>query len=223
MSTACRIAVLGLLSSIVAWSASAEQKAPDSDTRVFEWNFEVFLDDAKVGYHNFKVEQNDDRRRLVSEANLKVKLLFLTLYRYQHENVETWKGECLQRIESRTNVNGKNFAVVGTQGPEAFEVQASGLENVVPGCVKTFAYWNPDFLEEPELMNPQTGEILPVELQALAEETLMVGGKDIDARRYRLRAKDMDLELWYSQDDEWLGLQSTTKDGHTIRYELTTS
>jgi hypothetical protein len=201
-------------------AASAVQWPSSDGADSSEWNFEVFLGDSRVGYHNFKLVQVDDRQRLISEARFKVKLLFLTLYKYRHENSEIWQGECLQSIESQTDANGKKFAVLGSQGPDVFEVQATGLRNEVSGCVKTFAYWNPDFLKESALLNPQTGEILPVNVEVLSGETITVRGRDVEARRYRLQAKGMNLDLWYSKDGDWLGLRSTTKDGHTIRYEL---
>jgi hypothetical protein len=209
-----------MLASCAALPVLGVQQSSADAQRAVEWNFEVFLGDSKVGYHNYRLEQDEGRQKLVSEANFRVKLLFITLYKYQHENAESWQGECLQRIESRTIANGEEFSVFGSQGPEAFEVQATGIRNEVPGCVKTFAYWNRDFLKASALLNPQTGEILPVTVEPMATEPFTVRGQEIEARRYRLRAKGVHLDLWYSKDDAWLGLQSTTKNGHIIRYEL---
>jgi len=36
--------------------------------------------------------------------------------------------------------------------------------------------------------------------------------------RYRLTADKIDIEVWYSGNDQWLGLQSTTDKGRLIRY-----
>lgn len=219
--TACRIALLITFALCAAMPASAAKQPAANDVEVTEWNFAVYLGESRVGYHRFRLERDDDRRRLFSEADFEVKLLFLTLYRYRHENTEAWNGECLERIESRTNANGKQFSVLGSQGSDAFEVKATGLYDKVPGCVKTFAYWNPDFLRDSALLNPQTGEVLPVVFEPLDAVPIEVRGHEVEARRYRLRADGMDLELWYSQDDEWLGLRSTTEDGRTIQYRLT--
>jgi hypothetical protein len=185
-----------------------------------EWNFEVFLDDSKVGYHNFRLEQAANQQRLISEAEFKVKLLFVTLYKYQHQNSEVWENDCLQRIESRTNANGKKFAVRGRQGPDAFELEATDQREELARCLMTFAYWNPDFLKQSELLNPQTGEILPVSVEPLETEPYLVRGENIEAQQYRVQARGMELHLWYSKDGEWLGLESTTKGGRTLRYEL---
>ena len=83
----------------------------------------------------------------------------------------------------------------------------------------TFAYWNPDFLEQPRLLNPQTGEYVDVRVENLGEETLDFRGQSIAATRFTLKAYDVDLTLWYSTDDEWLGLESVAKGGRIIRYE----
>ena len=89
------------------------------------------------------------------------------------------------------------------------------------GCVKTFAYWNPDILDEPELLNSQTGELLQVDIEPVANETVTVRGEQVPARRYRLLAKNMELDIWYSQDQgRWLALESTVKGGRKLRYEL---
>ena len=83
----------------------------------------------------------------------------------------------------------------------------------------TFAYWNPDFLEQPRLLNPQTGEYVDVRVENLGEETLDFRGQSVAATRFNLKADEVDLTLWYSTDDEWLGLESVAKGGHIIRYE----
>ena len=203
----------------VALSATAAQTVTN-DAATLEWNFDVFIDDKRIGYHNFELTRANDEQRVTSVADFKVKVLFLTLYKYQHENTETWLGECLQRIESRTNANGKKFAVRGAQESDAFVVDTTESRDELSGCVKTFAYWDADFLSETKLLNAQTGEILPVTVEAPAEEAYTVRGQDVAAQRYRLRAENLDLDLWYSQDGEWLGLRSTTKDGRKIRYQL---
>jgi len=210
------------LALLLACAAAPSLAAPGpADAAAREWNFDVFLGGDRVGYHRFELRRSDDHEKLVSEANFRVKLAFITLYRYQHRNTETWQGDCLQRIESTTNANGKRYDVRGERAGGVLEIEAGGLREEAPGCIKTFAYWDPDFLEERALLNSQTGEILPVDVVRMAEEVITVRGREVTAERFRLRTKDLDVDLWYSADREWLGLASTTRDGRTIRYVLT--
>ena len=113
------------------------------------------------------------------------------------------------------------MSVSGQRENDAFEVEATAGRNEVPGCIKTFAYWNPDILDEQYLLNSQTGEVLAVSFEPVSEETLVVRGEETPATRYRLVAKNMELDVWYSEDQRWLALESTVKGGRKLRYELT--
>jgi len=209
---------IGLLFS---FGSTAETVPSEDSPPAVEWNFRVFLDDAEIGYHNFQLTGDGSRKKLTTEAEFRVRFLFLTAYRYEHENQEIWSGNCLEKISSKTDANGKEFVVRGHEDDGRFEVEVNAERREVPGCVKTFAYWNPDILDEPALMNSQTGEILPVTIEPVAEEVLNVRGVDTSATRYQLRAKGMALDIWYSSDRRWLALESTVRGGRKLRYELT--
>ena len=65
------------------------------------WEFEVSLDDRKIGYHRFNVSDDGSRQVLETEAAFDVKLLFITAFRYRHSNVEVWDDGCLESIDAR--------------------------------------------------------------------------------------------------------------------------
>ena len=52
-------------------------------------------------------------------------------------------------------------------------------------------------------------------------ETLEVRGEERSARRFRLLSDGMQIDVWYAQDGEWLALESPSKGGRMLRYELT--
>ncbi|MDZ7643407.1 MAG: DUF6134 family protein [Woeseiaceae bacterium] len=116
---------------------------------------------------------------LHSEAEFNVSFLFFNAYSYRHENTERWSGDCLQQIHARTVTNGKLQKVVGEQTGDGFVIREEDETRELPRCVMTFAYWNPDFLAESRLLNPQTGEFLDVDVKALPEEELEVRGEKI--------------------------------------------
>ena len=57
-------------------------------------------------------------------------------------------------------------------------------------------------------------------IQIVAEETFAVRGVPTPTRHHRIISDKFTIDLWYTMDDEWVGLQSTTKDGKKLRYEL---
>ena len=206
------------LAAMLAVTASASTGAADR-----AWSFDVYLDDSRIGYHDYRlVESRDGSVRLEAEASFNVRILFINAFRYRHEIEETWSGDCLTGVVAKTNSNGKRTEVVGELTEQGFTVSTGEEERALAECVMTFAYWNPAFLEQPRLLNPQTGEFVDVEVELLGNEPLPLSRKAEQARCYLVRARNMEVRVWYSPDAEWLALESPTKGGRKIRYERRT-
>jgi len=187
---------------------------------VARWDFDVYLNEKRVGKHTYEVIEKDGVQRVRSEANFKYRILFIPAYRYKHSNSERWADNCLVRFDANTNANGELLQVSGEKIGSRFTVDDGEKAVQLPECVMSFAYWNPDFLEQQRLLNPQTGEYVDVSVEEVAEELLEVRGELVLATRFRLTAYEVDLTLWYSENNEWLALESVAKGGHIIRYEL---
>jgi hypothetical protein len=205
--------LLGLFT--LAFSVPASANTGD-DARL---EFDVFLNDKRVGKHSFEVVESNGVREVLSEANFVYRILFIPAYRYEHRSAERWADNCLLEFDARTNANGDRIEVSGEQTNSGFRVEMGSEPVELPECVMTFAYWNPEFLEQPRLLNPQTGEYVDVTVEKVGTETLDVKGRPVNANRYRLTAYEVDLTLWYSNDDEWLALESVAEGDNIIRYE----
>ena len=185
-----------------------------------EWPFTAYLDGKEIGQHRFAITEQNGMLELVSEAEFNVKLLFINAYKYQHKAVERWQGNCLHSLEANTRENRDISKVQGKRMQDGFRVQGPKGPLQLPACAMTFAYWNPDILRQDKLLNPQTGEWVDVSIVSMGNERIAVRGREVDARRYRLTAPKMQIDLWYSADDEWLALESTTPEGYLISYQL---
>jgi Domain of unknown function (DUF6134) len=184
------------------------------------WNFTALLDGKEIGYHRFVLNDTGDGEELLSEARFDVKFLFFDAYRYQHESRERWQGNCLQSIAARTDDNGKPFAVRGAEVDGRFLLQGARQPEALPACVMTFAYWNPQMLQQTHLLNAQNGDYLDVRVTARGMEPVRVRGAEVPAERYALRAKGIAIDLWYSLNRDWLALESVTTNGRLLRYEI---
>ena len=199
---------------------AAQARSGEAPEVVGRWDFNVYLNDKKVGKHYFEVTEVNGMRRVESEANFKYKILFIPAYRYEHTNSERWADNCLVRFEAKTNANGKRMQARGEKDGTGFKVAGNNGLVELPECVMSFAYWNPKFLEQQKLLNPQSGEYLDVQVEPIEPATLEVRGDKVVANGYRVTAEKMNLTVWYSDDNQWLALESVAKGGRIIRYEL---
>lgn len=206
--------LIGLCGFFWLTTAVASTQAPQ------QWRFKVFLDEQEIGYHTVTVNPEKTRATVQIKAKFDVKFLFFTAYRYQHNNRETWENECLRTIESHTNDNGDIFYVTGRSQDHLLVLNTHNGPQSLQGCVRTFAYWDPRLLQARRLLNAQTGEYLDVYIDFLGNEDLFINGAPTVARRYRLQAENIVINLWYSETMQWLALQTTTEGGNQLRYQL---
>ena len=192
--------------------------ALESDSR--EWRFRVLLDDAEIGYHTFRMSEDDGQQVVDSEASFRVRVLFIPAYRYDHVNQERWNEDCLVGINAETRVNGDSLTVQGLYREDSLVLRDETGDRELDGCVMSFAYWNPAFLHQSRLLNSQTGDYENVDIHSVGDEFINIRGRDIMATRYSLNADSLSMDLWYSADREWLGLESVTSSGRKLRYQL---
>ena len=190
------------------------------------WNFAVSLDGKPIGYHRFEVTRDGDIREVTSDAKFDVKVLFINAFRYRHTNREVWSANCLQGFSADTEVNRKRLSVQGVSAGGQFVVDDGSGPVQVGDCIMSFAYWNSEFLQQSRLLNPQSGEYLDVSVVPLSRGTIVVRGEAVMAKAFRISGKPINgerlaLTVWYSDDDDWLALESEAKGGRVLRYDLT--
>jgi hypothetical protein len=183
-------------------TASAQPVAPSGDS----WNFEATLDGKPIGIHRFVVSGPPEARIIDSQAHFTVRILGIPVYRYLHQANEHWQGECLRELRSDTDDGGTQQRVV-----QRYEAD----------CLMGFAYWNPHFVTQHRLINPQTGKIEEARFEPLADRTIAVRGQQVAAHGWRLVAGNQRIIVWYAADSgRWIGLEAEAKGGRQLAYRL---
>jgi hypothetical protein len=177
------------------------------------WTFQVLLDDKPIGQHSFSRAPAGEVSEITIEASFEVKLIGITVYRYQHHNVERWSGDCLQALTAETNDDGKTSRVAARKEGAALVVTSPLAPQTLAGCVMSFAYWNPAMLKQTQLLNSQTGRYEKVRIEALGSESLPAQGRNITADHYRIVGTEQPIDLWYTPAGDWVGLASMVSSG----------
>ena len=199
---------------------SASNIAHASNAIDKQWQFKVYLDGDEIGFHKFAIVHTEEQHEVYSSARFDVKFLFINAYSYRHDNIERWDGHCLNSINATTDDNGEFYKVSGKAVDDAFIINTTEKSSEYSPCIKTFAYWDPEFLKQSQLLNSQTGELIEVSSEFIGNTTTRHKGEDVDARHYRLSGDNLQIDLWYSAEDHWLALESLTENGNVVRYEI---
>ena len=193
-----------------------------------DWAFDVYLDNKLIGFHSFKLSNNN----LLSDAKFKVNFLFLTAYEYQHTSNEQWNDDCLTSLDATTKENKTLSKVKAYLDNGNFFVNGNVDKNEknrsLTGCVMSFAYWNPKILTQTKLLNPQNGEYLDVSFKQESDKKIDFRGEIKNVKAFHLYGNSseslpdkpkIDILIWYDNNNDWLGLRSITPEGFTISYK----
>ena len=200
-------------------AALAAEDSPAVRSHVYA--FHALLDDKPIGEHRFTVVVDGANRQVTSEADFNVKFLGMGVFRYHHHADEQWKGDCLETLTSTTDDDGK---------PEKVHLERTGAANTIttatattstPGCLMSYAYWNPALRAQTRLLNPQTGKVDAVHVARVGSGTIPVDGKPVAATQWRIDAPESPIDVWVSDQGEWIGLDSMVDKGkHKLSYRL---
>jgi len=215
MKTALAAALLATLGGV----AQAADEAPRPGTR--SWPFKAFLDDKPIGEHRFTVVTDGATRKVTSEADFAVKLFGFTAFRYHHHAEEQWAGECLAGLVSSTDDDGKPASVKLVRQGDANQIATRTGTQSEPGCLMTYAYWNPAMREQKRLLNPQTGKVDAVKVERVGTGRVKVGGQEVAATDWRITGGESPIDVWVSDAGDWVGLDSMVSKGkHKLSYRL---
>lgn len=184
--------------------------------------FAVSLDDQPIGVHRFRIVDDGATRVVESDASFDIRILRIPVYRYRHRNTETWQNGCLKQIDSETDANGTPFAVDLSKTVRGYRIVTPSETQTYEGdCLMSFAYWDQRFLQQKQLLNTQTGELVAVEIQALGESRREIANRTLSVEGFRILAesRDIDIKVFYnSADGRWVALESVLESGRVLRY-----
>ncbi|MGB5224306.1 MAG: DUF6134 family protein [Arenicellales bacterium] len=203
--------------SLIVSNMSFATASHSNDTQQ-SWNFKVLLDDKPIGYHQVSIDRQANRKAVHTKAEFDVRFMFIPVYSYIHDTRETWENGCLVNITSTTDDNGDDFFINSKPVNQRLALETQDGMSSYDGCVRTFAYWDIEMLQSTHLLNTQTGKYQAVTITDMGRGMVNLENNEVEARRFKLIAEDMTIDLWYTDDMHWLALESTTASGAVLRY-----
>ena len=153
-------------------SNETESSPDNAATTSQNWNFTAYLDENKIGYHNFEVINNDGEMTVVTQAKFDVSFMFIPIYSYEHKNREIWSKNCLVSLDSRTLDDGEELFVHLTNTNGNTKIDTHENNSSQTDCIRSFAYWDYDLIKSKTLLNSQTGELINVSYNFVGSEII---------------------------------------------------
>ena len=202
----------------LAAATEAESEELSDTTSSKEILFDVFLGKKRIGEHSFLFAPSSVGMKVQSRASFDYRLLNISLYHYEHFSEEYYDSEnCLVKINSstltETKVRGSvKQKIAGERKDNGFLIKGSNEEQLDKNCVMSFAYWNPEILEQTSLLNAQTGKEINIAVRELP--AIESGAK------YSLEGENLNIEVQYSEEGSWISLKSKIGKGRNLMYVL---
>lgn len=182
--------------------------------------FSVFYKGDKIGAHTVVTTPETGETRINTEIDLVVKALFFTLFSFSHHSEERWREGRLVFLKSETIEHDENLSVEGRPAAQGFRVVSKGGPFIASADALTSnSLWSPAILEQTTVIDAQHGGIVGVSVRKLADEQILVLGRQVHAARYRFITPYLAGSIWYDDADRWVHGEFE-RDGALIEYRL---
>jgi hypothetical protein len=180
--------------------------------------FQVLRHGTAIGNHTLEFRVNGDDLEVEVLVDAVLYLGPIRLMRYTHRLVETWRGGRLTRLLGRTDRNGAEEHMSALRTAAGLRVEGSGTEPyIAPEDALPTTYWNARMLRGPMIGTQDGGLVRPMVTAKGTEPVRLASGQQCPARCYGLTG-DLDLDLWYGDADDWMGMRFAAVDGSMITY-----
>lgn len=183
-------------------------------------SFRVYRGEGRLGSHRLTFTRSGDDLEVRVEIRLQVKFGPITVFRYEHDNTETWRDGRLVAIRTRTNDDGTDYEVDGEARDQEFAVRSSSGARSFPADIIPTSYWHPQTVERSRMLDTQRGRDLSLQIAEQPDREVRTTDGPVTAQAYRVTG-DLELDLFYNEEGDWLGTTFTAR-GEDVTYELET-
>lgn len=187
------------LSALILMATPAQASFIPPSGEIF---FKAFRDGDEIGFHKVTFAREGDRIIARTQIELSIYLAFVRVFHYTHDSTEVWEDGALASLESRTDDDGTDEAVRVMRNGTGLEIEGPAYQGVGAFGLLPTSYWFKDFVSQREVLNTQTGKIMPVTIRSEGAETLMLNGTAVETERYFV--EELKLYLWYDARGQWV-------------------
>ncbi len=185
--------------------------------------YEVVVKQKTMGKVSIRTRATQDGATIsITDTNVEAEYLLMK-HRYEYHGQETWRGDRLVRLDSRTNDNGKQLAVSASVDSGRSVVNIKGKQpQAGPAFVMSSNFWRlPDLRSASgkfAIIDSDTGTSFEVKLADIGAETVTLGNQKVACEHYRISGETA-ADLWFDGQGR-LVRQQTVEQGFQTELRL---
>ncbi len=212
------VAAFALSAVVFAAGPAAAAGAPDPlPLYGHEMVFSVWRKGDEIGQHRVLFANADGALVVRSILDLAVKILGITVYRYDYRSEETWRGGKLVGLASTVDDNGTSTKINAAEAHGELDVTRPAGNVQIAGAILPSTHWDAQIIHADRVLNTLDGKLDHIALVPQGVESVMTGDGQRQAMHY-LWTGDIKAESWYDAAGHWLKLRFPGKDGTPIEY-----
>ncbi len=181
--------------------------------------FNVYRKGSRVGRHKVKFKEKDGQLIVENEFKLKVKILFVTAYKFVFDAVGIWEDGKLLSMTGDVNDNGKKIKIdASIKDDGKFYSTGKKGDFVADQWVYPTNHWNVGAVDQSVVLNTLTGDLAQVEVVRHGIETVETSAGPVSAEKFEYTGDLRDTFVWYDSEGRWVQMVFTTKAGETIHH-----
>jgi len=182
-------------------------------------SFTVLRNGSPVGTHAYKFNGEGDNTKVDITTDIKVKIAFITAYRFEHKASEEWSGGKMVATSTVTNDDGTDHVLKVGNGGNELIINGDGKETRARVGVMPASLWHPDTVKRPILLNTLDGHMMKVFSKKVGVEDVAVNGKTVPATHF-VMSGELERELWFDDSGTLVQVRFKGSDGSEIVYVL---
>jgi Family of unknown function (DUF6134) len=184
-------------------------------------DFDVVRQGSVIGHHRFRFTEEAGKLVVDIDVNVKVDVMFVTVYRFLYQAREVWEGDRLVAMTVHANDDGTPHEVEAVLRDGAFAVTHNGTASRVPAGLLPTSLWNPATLKQTVLLGGLRGDVMPTTVTALDKSAVDTPAGRVTVEGYLVDAQpDFKRRVWYSDAGTLLAIGLKGQDGSDVMYRL---
>lgn len=186
-------------------------------TQLDEMRYDVLRKGKKIGSHIIQFNSTDQGLKIRAHTKMKVKLLFVTLFKYEYISEELWCGDKLLSIETRVNDNGDKTNTTLALTDKGYVADTPQGTDILADGFQSTNHWNIAVTSASQVFNTITGELNDVSYKPARElELETIDGQKL-VTEYQVTG-DLQIRSFYDGANNWSGMAFNHKDGSPIEF-----